>query len=144
MLHTGKWTVTTTESEAIFQSLTVTNTKTLNIPALAQGSCIRYLLTQIVGILDQSYSGKYHLVVKSPEQANPGVFDFPSFGVLNVQQTQELRSTSRPCTPEEAMPAPGATNPTANATGLPITAVDRNVSPLPEPLPVRATLLSVA
>lgn len=136
--------MTTTESEAIFQSLTVTNTKTLNIPALAQGSCIRYLLTQIVGILDQSYSGKYHLVVKSPEQANPGVFDFPSFGVLNVQQTQELRSTSRPCTPEEAMPVPGATNPTANATGLPITAVDRNVSPLPEPLPVRATLLSVA
>ena len=140
MPHAGKWTVTTTESEAVLQSLTVSNTRTVTIAALPQGSCVRYLFTQIVGVLDQSYSGNYHLVVKSPEQANQGVFDFPSLGVLNVQQTQQLVSTSRPCTPEEAVNPPGAANPAANVTRISIPPVDKNVSPVPEPLPVRPSI----
>ena len=89
-----------------------------------------------MGVLDQSYSGSYHLVVKSPEQLNPGVFDFPSFGVLNVEQTLELLSTSRPCTPAEEKVVPNTTNPTVNATAV----EDKNVSPLPEPLQVRTLL----
>ena len=137
---TGKWTTTETDATSVFQSKTVTATKTLTIPPLPKGKCIRFLFSHTVGVLDQSYSGSYHLVVKSPEQPDPGVFDFPSFGVLNVEQTLELVSTSRLCTPAEEKIVPSSTNPTANVTGSPTAVVDRNVSPVPEPLQARAPL----
>lgn len=133
--------MTTTDSTSVFQSKTVTTTRSVSIPAAPLGTCIRYLFGQTLGVLSQSYSGTYDLVVKSTEQPNQGVFHFPSYGVLDVQLKLELISTARPCTPSEESIHIGSASPAANATVLPGAAVprpQRNVSPVPEPLPVSA------